>query len=135
MNKNSAAEDTPVADWDLTFSLNTRGVFLCCQAQARHMLARGTGKIINTASMASLLVPHPQKQAAYNCSKAAVVKMTQVGGTVGRSVSCGHGVLSFHGPGSWNSTICPPSRSLSLTLRLLSPSPSSPWPASGLVEV
>merc|ERR1712023_95968 len=62
---------------DLTFNLNTRGVFLCCQAEAKHMLARGAGKIINTASMASLLVPHPQKQAAYNCSKAAVVKMTQ----------------------------------------------------------
>lgn len=77
VNKNSAAEDTPIEDWDLTFNLNTRGVFLCCQAEAKHMLARGTGKIINTASMASLLVPHPQKQAAYNCSKAAVVKMTQ----------------------------------------------------------
>ncbi|EGB05859.1 hypothetical protein AURANDRAFT_30097, partial [Aureococcus anophagefferens] len=77
VNKNSAAEDTPLADWDLTFNLNTRGVFLCCQAEAKHMLAKGCGKIINTASMASLLVPHPQKQAAYNCSKAAVVKLTQ----------------------------------------------------------
>ncbi len=27
--------------------------------------------------MATLLVPHPQKQIAYNSSKAAVVKMTQ----------------------------------------------------------
>jgi hypothetical protein len=27
------------------------------------MLAAGAGRIINTASMASLLVPHPQKQA------------------------------------------------------------------------
>ena len=27
------------------------------------MLAHGGGKIINTASMASLIVPHPQKQA------------------------------------------------------------------------
>jgi hypothetical protein len=35
------------------------------------MLSQGVGKIINTASMASLLVPHPQKQAAYNASKAA----------------------------------------------------------------
>jgi NAD(P)-dependent dehydrogenase (short-subunit alcohol dehydrogenase family) len=35
------------------------------------MLGQGYGKIINTASMASLLVPHPQKQAAYNASKAA----------------------------------------------------------------
>jgi len=77
VNKNSAAENTPIEDWDLTFNLNTRGVFLCCQAEAKHMLAKGAGKIINTASMASLLVPHPQKQAAYNCSKAAVVKMTQ----------------------------------------------------------
>ena len=77
VNKNSAAEDTPMEDWDLTFGLNTRGVFVCCQEEAKHMLANGYGKIINTASMASLLVPHPQKQAAYNCSKSAVVKMTQ----------------------------------------------------------
>lgn len=77
VNKNSAAEDTPIEDWDLTFNLNTRGVFLCCQEEAKHMLKHGYGKIINTASMATLLVPHPQKQAAYNCSKAAVVKMTQ----------------------------------------------------------
>jgi NAD(P)-dependent dehydrogenase (short-subunit alcohol dehydrogenase family) len=41
------------------------------QAEAQHMLSQGVGKIINTASMASLLVPHPQKQAAYNASKAA----------------------------------------------------------------
>ena len=32
VNKNSAAEDTPLSDWDLTFNLNTRGVFACCQA-------------------------------------------------------------------------------------------------------
>lgn len=41
------------------------------------MLAQGSGRIINTASMASLLVPHPQKQIAYNASKAAVVKITE----------------------------------------------------------
>merc|ERR1711907_461888 len=64
-------------EFDLTFNVNTRGTFLCCQHEARHMLKNGGGKIINTASMASLIVPHPQKQAAYNCSKAAVVKMTQ----------------------------------------------------------
>lgn len=42
------------------------------------MLAQGQGKIINTASMASLLVPHPQKQAAYNASKAAGVCVLHV---------------------------------------------------------
>ena len=31
LNKNAAAEDTPEADWDLTFALNTKGLFLCCQ--------------------------------------------------------------------------------------------------------
>ena len=41
------------------------------------MLAAGAGKIINMASMTTLLVPHPQKQIAYNASKAAVVKITQ----------------------------------------------------------
>ena len=45
------------------------------------MLAQGHGKIINMASMATLLVPHPQKQIAYNASKAAVVKITQTLGT------------------------------------------------------
>merc|ERR1719311_1790109 len=77
VNKNSAAEDTPIEEFDATFNVNTRGVFMCCQQEARHMLKHGGGKIINTASMASLIVPHPQKQAAYNASKSAVVKLTQ----------------------------------------------------------
>ena len=56
------------------------------------MLAQGHGRIINTASMASLLVPHPQKQIAYNASKAAVVKITQTLGAEwagrGLTVNC-----------------------------------------------
>eukprot|EP00879_Flechtneria_rotunda_P019807 GHRR01020820.1.p1 GENE.GHRR01020820.1~~GHRR01020820.1.p1 ORF type:complete len:456 (+),score=169.59 GHRR01020820.1:286-1653(+) len=31
INKNSAAEDTPENEWDATFSVNTKGVFLSCQ--------------------------------------------------------------------------------------------------------
>jgi NAD(P)-dependent dehydrogenase (short-subunit alcohol dehydrogenase family) len=50
---------------------------LSFQAEAEVFLQQQYGKIINTASMATLLVPHPQKQIAYNSSKAAVVKMTQ----------------------------------------------------------
>ena len=65
INLNPAAEETPVEDWDMTFAVNLRGVFLCCQAKAREMLPRGYGKIINMASTSSLIVPHPQKQAAY----------------------------------------------------------------------
>jgi len=76
VNPNAAAEDITAEQWDLAFRLNTRAVFLGCQAQGRVMLQAGYGKIINTASMASLLVPHPQKQAAYNASKGAVVTLT-----------------------------------------------------------
>lgn len=77
MNKNSAAEETPLSEWDQTMDLNLRALFLGCQAAARIMLPRGYGKIINTASMASLIVPHPQKQAVYNTSKAGVVHLTK----------------------------------------------------------
>lgn len=31
VNFNNAAEDTPEKEWDLTFNLNTKGLFLCCQ--------------------------------------------------------------------------------------------------------
>lgn len=55
-----------------------------------YMQTAGRGKIINTASMASLLVPHPQKQIAYNASKSAVVKMTQtLGETDGKAKASG----------------------------------------------
>ncbi|XP_030274518.1 3-oxoacyl-[acyl-carrier-protein] reductase 2, chloroplastic isoform X2 [Sparus aurata] len=77
INMNSASEDTSLEEWDETFNVNLRGTFMCCQAAGRVMLKQGYGKIINTASMASLIVPHPQKQLSYNTSKAGVVKLTQ----------------------------------------------------------
>nr|XP_006630675.1 PREDICTED: uncharacterized protein LOC102695979 isoform X1 [Lepisosteus oculatus] len=81
INMNSDSEDTSLEEWDQTFNINLRGTFLCCQAAGRIMLKQGYGKIINTASMASLIVPHPQNQLAYNTSKAGVVKLTQTLGT------------------------------------------------------
>lgn len=77
LNRWSAAEDTSIAEWDETFALNLRAVFLGCQAAARVMLPARYGKIINIASMASLIVPHPQKQASYNVSKAGVAHLTK----------------------------------------------------------
>ena len=77
INRNSAAEETPLAEWDETFAVNLRGLFVCCQAEGKVMLKAGYGKIINTASMSSVIVPHPQKQAAYNTSKAGVVSLTR----------------------------------------------------------
>jgi len=77
INLNAAAEDTTAAEWDRTFEVNVRGVFRGCQAAGRVMLDAGYGKLINTASMASLIVPHPQCQVAYNASKSAVVQLTR----------------------------------------------------------
>lgn len=77
INRNAAAEDTTMDDWDLHQRINTRAVFRSCQLEAASMLQRGYGKIINTASMSTLLVPHPQKQIAYNVSKAGVVALTR----------------------------------------------------------
>jgi NAD(P)-dependent dehydrogenase (short-subunit alcohol dehydrogenase family) len=77
INRNAAAEDTTLADWDLHQAINLRAVFRSCQVQAQHMFPRGYGKIINTASMSALIVPHPQKQVAYNVAKAGVVALTK----------------------------------------------------------
>jgi NAD(P)-dependent dehydrogenase (short-subunit alcohol dehydrogenase family) len=35
INCNSAAEDTPENEWDMTFAVNTKGVFLSCQVRQR----------------------------------------------------------------------------------------------------
>lgn len=77
IGKNTAAELTSEQEWNDILKVNLSGVFLCCQKEAQIMFKAGYGKIINTASMSSLIVPHPQKQAAYNTSKAAVVQLTK----------------------------------------------------------
>ncbi len=65
-----------VEDWDLTFAVLVRGVFLGCKHGARVLRAQGQGgSIINTASIAGLsggCGPH-----AYTSAKAAVVNLTR----------------------------------------------------------
>lgn len=34
INMNSASEDTTLEEWDKTFSVNLRGLFMCCQVRA-----------------------------------------------------------------------------------------------------
>ena len=53
VNYNSAAEDTTMEEWDKTFDINLRGVFMCCQEEGRIMLKQGKGVIINMASTPS----------------------------------------------------------------------------------
>ncbi|GEM49571.1 SDR family NAD(P)-dependent oxidoreductase [Deinococcus cellulosilyticus] len=75
--RNTPAEETTDSEWDLIMKVNLDGVFSCCRAIAPHMLERGSGSIINLASMSGIISNHPQPQAAYNTSKAGVIMLTR----------------------------------------------------------
>jgi len=64
-------------DWDLLHSVNAKGAFFCLQTVAKHMVERGEGRIVNTASIASLGF-RDTTSIAYSASKAAVFVMSQV---------------------------------------------------------
>lgn len=75
---NVAAEDMPIEQFDAVLGINLRGVFITCQAFGRELLARGGGAIVNIASMSgNAVVNYPQRQSAYNTSKAAVTALTK----------------------------------------------------------
>jgi NAD(P)-dependent dehydrogenase (short-subunit alcohol dehydrogenase family) len=69
--------DLEVADWDYTFAVLVRGVFLGTKHGARVMLRQGTGgAIVNTGSIAGLGGgAGPQ---AYSAAKAAVIHFTRL---------------------------------------------------------
>lgn len=66
--------DVSVDDWDRTFAVMVRGVFLGIKHAARAMEARG-GSIINTASIAGFSAG--AGPTAYSTSKAAVIALTR----------------------------------------------------------
>lgn len=61
--------------WDRIMDINLGGTLRACQIFGRSMLARGYGKIINIASLASFVAF--QEVAAYGASKAAVMALTR----------------------------------------------------------
>lgn len=67
--------DTPVELWDEVFAVNVRGMFLCAKAVLPHMIERGKGVIVNTASASSLVAMY--QRAAYGASKGAVLSLTR----------------------------------------------------------
>ncbi len=74
---NVAAEDASDDDWLNVMNVNLNGVFWCCRAAAKRMLARQAGAIVNIASMSGVIANKPQPQAAYNTSKAGVIMLTK----------------------------------------------------------
>ncbi len=73
----TAAEDMPIDQWQRLMKINVDGVFLSCQAQARVMLPRRRGSIVNIASMSGSIVNRGLLQAHYNASKAAVIHLSK----------------------------------------------------------
>jgi NAD(P)-dependent dehydrogenase (short-subunit alcohol dehydrogenase family) len=71
------AEDTSDDHWRFHMDVNVDGLFWCCRAFGRHMLAQGKGAIVNIGSMSGFIVNKPQPQSFYNASKAAVHHLTR----------------------------------------------------------
>jgi len=67
--------DLTEQDWDYNMDVNAKGVFLCCQAVAPHMISQRHGKIINISSMAGKT--GARFFSHYCASKFAVIGLTQ----------------------------------------------------------
>lgn len=71
------AEEMAPEDWRRQMAVNVDGVYWCCRQVGVHMLGRGSGSIVNIASMSGTIVNWPQPQACYNATKAAVIHLTK----------------------------------------------------------
>jgi 2-deoxy-D-gluconate 3-dehydrogenase len=81
-------EDFPLSTWQKAIDVNLTGMFLCCQAVARVMLAQGAGTIVNVCSIYGLVGPDqriyqkPDQEAQYkpvyySVTKAGVLGLTR----------------------------------------------------------
>jgi galactitol 2-dehydrogenase (L-tagatose-forming) len=73
----NSAVDTPDDEWRAVLDVNVNGLFWCCRAFGRHMIARRAGSIVNLGSMSGLIVNRPQTAASYMASKGAVHMLTK----------------------------------------------------------
>lgn len=75
ITRRAPAVDYSVADWDDVLATNLTSVFRLCQCAGRAMLAQGSGKIVNIASLLSfqggVTVP------AYAAAKGGVAQLTK----------------------------------------------------------
>ena len=62
-------------EWERTFAVNSRGVFLRTRLALPHMLAEADGAVVNTASVAGLV--GLKDRAAYCASKGAVIAFSR----------------------------------------------------------
>ncbi|QEC50238.1 SDR family oxidoreductase [Baekduia soli] len=68
--------DLEVEAFERVLDVNLVGLYACCRAVGRHMVARGSGRIVNVASIFGHVAA--RNQAAYAASKGGVVQLTRV---------------------------------------------------------
>ena len=81
--------DCAPSDWEASFALNVRAMYVTIRAALPRMLERGRGSIINMASVASSIKGLPNRL-AYGASKAAVIGLTKAVAAdyVARGIRC-----------------------------------------------
>lgn len=67
--------ETSLDTLDFLLTLNARTVFIVCQAVIPHMLAQGSGKIVNVSARSGL--SGSKNHAAYSSAKAVVIRLTE----------------------------------------------------------
>lgn len=72
----SRIEGTSLEAWQQVIDVNLTGVFLCLKHEIEHMAPRGSGAIVNTASISGLGAS--PMMVAYTASKHGVVGLTRV---------------------------------------------------------
>ncbi|KAJ6007252.1 oxidoreductase [Penicillium herquei] len=75
-SEHAAMDYTPEEFQDI-MNVNVNGAFYTAQAAARIFQQQGFGNVVFTASVSATLVNTPQKQAAYNASKAGLLQLTK----------------------------------------------------------
>jgi NAD(P)-dependent dehydrogenase (short-subunit alcohol dehydrogenase family) len=75
----ASAEAMPLDRWRWVMDVNATGTFICCQSIGRRMLERGSGRILNIASIAGLVGQATEllEAVGYSASKGAVVALTR----------------------------------------------------------
>jgi NAD(P)-dependent dehydrogenase (short-subunit alcohol dehydrogenase family) len=76
LGTNHDALDATEQEWDELMEVNLKGTFLACQAAGRHMVERGSGRIVNMSSQAGHV--GIARHAAYCASKGGVEQLTRV---------------------------------------------------------
>lgn len=87
INRILPAESFGDDDWQAVLDVNLTGVYRCCRAFGRRMLAAGRGSIVNVSSIIGTEVAMPGR-AAYAATKAGIVGLSRVLGVewAGRGV-------------------------------------------------